>query len=205
MMATTHALVGLLVGTGVGLLAPDLAPAALAAGLVGGVAPDLDVFATHRRTLHVPVLGPALPPLAALPALVAPGPWTVGLAVFVAAAALHAAMDVVGGGLGLEPWRSEDDRAVYSHVLGRWLRARGPISYDGSLGDLLLAVGLGLPVVALAPAPGPALAGLLLLVSMGYVLVRRRLVAIVARLVALVPRQLRWLLPARMRQAYRRH
>lgn len=204
MMAMTHALAGLLVGASVLAVAPEHASTAIAAGILGGVAPDLDVFGEHRRTLHFPVYLPAVTPFAAIPAIVAPGPATVFLAVFVAAAAVHSVMDVAGGGLGLQPWRRPDDRAVYSHAHGRWLRRRGPIRYDGSPADLLLASGLGIPIVALGDGPVGWLAVALVLAALGYTLVRKRLVAILAVIVGLVPHPLRPLLPERMLEARRR-
>jgi hypothetical protein len=204
MMAMTHALAGLLVGASVLAVAPEYAPAAVAAGLIGGVAPDLDVFWEHRRTLHFPVYLPVVTPLAIVPAIVAQGPATVFLAVFVAAAGVHSLMDIAGGGLGLQPWRRTDDRAVYSHAHGRWLGRRGPIGYDGSPGDLLLAGTMGLPLVAFGDGPVVGLAVVLVLAAAGYTLVRKRLVAILAVIVCLVPHQFRSILPERMLEARRR-
>src|SRR6056297_2453705 len=54
MMLPTHAIVGLAIATPLAMLAPDLAPAALAGGLFGGVFPDLDLYSGHRKTLHFP-------------------------------------------------------------------------------------------------------------------------------------------------------
>src|SRR6056297_1290775 len=105
MMATTHALAGLALAALVAPIAPEHAPTAAAAGLAGGVFPDLDLYAGHRRTLHFPVYyAVAAAPAVAFAAL-APSALTVGVAVFLAAAALHAASDALGGGLELEPWK----------------------------------------------------------------------------------------------------
>lgn len=201
MMATTHALAGLVLGTLVSFVAPTFGPTALLAGLLGGIAPDLDIFAVHRRSLHFPVLLPLLVPVAALPAVLLPTPTTVFLGVFLTAAALHSAMDVFGGGATLRPWLTEGDRAVFSHALGRWLRPRGPITYDGSPLDLLLATAVGVPLVLVISPTYRPLVGALLVVSIGYTLIRKRIVAILGVAVGLVPRRLRPLLPERMREA----
>jgi len=203
MMAMTHALAGLALGTLVVPLAPALGPTAIAAGLLGGLAPDLDVFATHRRTLHFPLYGPPVAVIAAVPALLVPAPLTVFVAVFVAAAALHAVMDVAGGGLGLEPWRTDDDRAVYCHALGRWIRSRGPIAYDGAPADFLLALGLGVPLLVVSSVPLQVVVAGLLGIAAAYTAVRKRFVPILAALLRVLPRPLWFLLPPRMREAAR--
>ena len=53
-MLPTHALAGMALALPVALVAPEYAPAALAAGFVGGVLPDLDLYTGHRKTLHFP-------------------------------------------------------------------------------------------------------------------------------------------------------
>jgi len=197
MMATTHAMAGLAVAALAALLAPDHAPVLAAAGFAGGVFPDLDLYAGHRRTLHFPVYYALAGSAAALAAVLAPGPWTAAAAVFLAAAALHAASDALGGGLELEPWEATSERAVYSHFPGRWLAPRRLVRYDGSPEDVVLAAGIGVPA---ALAFGPTVqrvAGLALAVSIGYALVRRRLPRVVRGLVAFAPGPLRSRLPDR--------
>ncbi|MFC6811755.1 metal-dependent hydrolase, partial [Natrialbaceae archaeon GCM10025810] len=104
MMATTHAFAGMALALPVLATAPEFAPAAFVAGLVGGLVPDLDLYAGHRKTLHYPVYAPIAAVLAVAMALLAPSTATVALAVGLAAAALHAVTDVAGGGLELRPW-----------------------------------------------------------------------------------------------------
>lgn len=181
MMATTHALVGLLVGLALAPLAPESATAVALAGGVGGFAPDLDALRAHRRALHLPVVGTA----AGL-GLVGAAVWTaapaaVGLAAFVLAAGLHAASDVLDGGLSLRPWAERPERAVYCHVQGRWWRPRRLLAYDGSPGDLALAAGLALAALLLA-ASGliRAVVAGLLVVSIAYAAVRKRIPDLVA-------------------------
>lgn len=201
MMATTHALWGMALALPVAAAAPELTPVALAAGFFGGLAPDLDLYAGHRRTLHFPVyawvaVAPALVIAAAVQT-----PVTVALAVGLAAAGLHAASDVAGAGLELRPWRAGSDRAVYSHFHGRWLPARRLVRYDGSPEDLALASVAGVAVLA---ATGDALGtagalavGGVLAVSAVYTLLRKRLAGLAARLAAMTPGAVRPYVPAR--------
>ncbi|WP_336036188.1 metal-dependent hydrolase [Halobacterium yunchengense] len=197
MMATTHALVGLAVAAVVSLVAPEFGLVAAAAGLAGGVFPDLDLYAGHRRTLHFPVYFSTLAAPAAAAAAAAPTAWTVGVAVFLVAAALHAASDALGGGLELEPWRATSERAVYSHFHRRWIRPRRLVRYDGAPEDLAVAAVVGVPA-SLAFGPGvQRLVAAALAVSAGYVAVRKRLPAVAAWLSARVPDGLRHRVPER--------
>jgi hypothetical protein len=197
MMATTHAMAGLAVAALASFVAPEHAPTLAAAGLAGGVFPDLDLYVGHRRTLHFPVYYAVAAVAAAVAAVLAPGAWTAGGAVFLAAAALHAASDVLGGGLELEPWEATSERAVYSHFHGRWLPPRRFVRYDGSPEDVALAAGVGVPAALAFGTTVQWLVAGALAVSVGYALVRRRLPRLVRRLVSLVPAALRRRLPDR--------
>jgi hypothetical protein len=197
MMATTHAMAGLAVAALATLAAPEHAPVLAAAGLAGGLFPDLDLYAGHRRTLHFPVYY-AVAAAAAVPvAVLAPGAWTLAAAVFLAAAALHAASDVLGGGLELEPWRETSERAVYSHFHGRWLPPRRFVRYDGSPEDVVVAAGLGVPAALAFEPTVQRVVGAALLVSVGYAVVRRRLPRLVTWLVGFAPAVIRRRLPER--------
>jgi len=197
MMATTHALVGLAVAALVSLVVPEFGVAVAAAGLAGGVFPDLDLYAGHRRTLHFPVYYGAAAAVAAVVAVVSPTAWTVAAAVFLAAAALHAGSDALGGGLELEPWEGTSERAVYSHFHGRWLPPRRLVRYDGAPEDLAVAAVFGVPA-ALAFGPNvQQVAAAALVVSAGYVVVRKRLPAVATWLFAQVPSSVRRHVPER--------
>ncbi|WP_084177374.1 hypothetical protein [Natrinema saccharevitans] len=197
MMATTHALLGLALALPLVAVAPDLAPAAFLAGLVGGVAPDLDLYTGHRKTLHYPVYGSvATVPAVVLAALV-PTPLTVAIAVGLAAAALHAVADAAGSGLELRPWQGTSERAVYSHYHGRWVRPRRWVRYDGAPEDLGVAGVVAVPLVALGDGPVTALAVGLVAVSAVYVLLRKPLATVAERLVAALPASVRPYVPAR--------
>jgi hypothetical protein len=176
MMVTTHAVVGAAVATPLVGLAPEFAPVAALAGFVGGVAPDLDLLVgTHRRTLHFPFLGwiAALP--AAGVAATAPSAVTVALAAFLVASAVHAGTDAFGAGEELRPWERTNTDAVYSHLGGRWLRARYWVPYDGSRRDLGLTLVGALPGLVLFPGPVRLLCALAVVVAVPYTLLRKRL------------------------------
>jgi len=175
-MATTHALAGTLLAGVSFVVAPGFAPVALLAGFAGGLAPDLDLYFAHRKTLHFPVYLPVATLPALVAAVLAPSTVTVGLVAFLAAAALHSVTDVLGGGLELRPWEATSDRAVYSHYHGRWLAPKRLVEYDGAPADLGLAATLALPVFAVdVGGPLESLVVASLLVSTGYALVRKHL------------------------------
>lgn len=178
MMVTTHALAGILLAGTTLILAPEYAPVAVVAASVGGVFPDLDLYAEHRKTLHYPVYYSALAAVGFGLVAVAPSDLTLGLAFFVLAAALHSSMDVLGGGLELRPWRGVSERAVYDHYRNRWLRPRRWVRYDGAPEDLLLAVALGIPSLVVYSGAMRRAVVVLLVVSAFYTLVRKPLVCI---------------------------
>lgn len=197
MMATTHALYGMAVGASVLAIAPEYAPVTMLVGFVAGILPDLDAYADHRRTLHFPVyLSLAAVPCVGLAAL-APSLLTVSLATALVAMAVHAVMDAGGGGLSLRPWDEQPEKAVYSHFHGRWVPPRRFIEYDGSPADFLLALGTGLPLLAVTSGPTRTLVAGTLVFSAGYVVVRKRLVEIVTVAIRYTPRRLQVLVPRR--------
>jgi len=178
MMLPTHALGGMTLGLATGAVAPEFTGVAVVGGLLGGVAPDLDMYAGHRKTFHYPVYYAALAAGALVLAALATGTATVGAALFFLGAAAHSVADAFGGGLELRPWEATSDRAVYDHYRGRWIAPRRWIRYDGSPGDLFLSALLAVPLLI-------ALDGILrdvvvasLLVGTLYAAVRRVLPAV---------------------------
>lgn len=184
MMATTHALAGMALAA---LVAPEQAGVALPAGFVGGLFPDLDLYAGHRKTLHFPVYYWPLALIGGVLAAVATGPVTVGLACFLLAAALHSAMDTLGGGLELRPWEGTSERAVYNHYTDRWHHPRRWVRYDGAPEDALLGALFSLPTLLAAGTAMRWLVGVALCLSVAYALVRRRVPVVTDRLVGFVP------------------
>lgn len=175
-MLFTHVLVGLLLGL---LVAGPGSQWVVLAGAVGGLLPDLDMVADHRRTLHFPVGFP-------LAALASAGWWlarpsTLALAAtaLFAGAAAHSLMDLLGSGRELRPWERVNDDGVYNHVLRRWHRPRRFV-YDGSRGDLLIAAATTLPVMALGSRRVRFGAAALLALAAVYATIRRRLAAAIA-------------------------
>jgi hypothetical protein len=194
MMAPTHLAVSLALALPVALAAPDLASHAVVGAAVGGLAPDLDLFAgEHRRTLHFPLLGlGAALAVAALAAWVVLGPGATGrtglagpavaLSIGTLAAAVHAASDVLGAGTELRPWERTSTDAVFDHVRGRWLRARYVVRYDGAPEDLALTVAFALPALVL-DTPARPLAAAAVAVAVPYALLRKRLPKYFSRIV----------------------
>lgn len=198
-MAVTHALLGLALAA---LSLPVLsafapAPAVLAVAFLGSLLPDLDLVAEHRRTLHFPVVAPALAGLVGVVAVGTGSSTGVLVAVAFGAAGLHALSDVFGGSPEAEPWNPTSDLAVFNHVLGRWHTARRYVRYSGAPEDFGLALCVGC-VAVLAPDTGArvdALVACVVVVSGCYALGRKRLGSLAGLLGSVVPAPLRALLP----------
>jgi hypothetical protein len=198
MMAFTHLLLSLAVTAVVSPLVGEHVafPLVLGAVVLGGLAPDLDLLARHRRTLHYPV-GYLVLTLACLGASWATGDGAVLIgALLFGAAALHVFGDLLGGSAEAAPWDPVTEFGVYNHLLGRWHRPCRLFRYSGSPGDLLLAWAFA--AVALTASGDPAL-GIVVVALAGlagvYTLARRRLGLLAAGLGRLVPPQARRLVP----------
>lgn len=188
MMLPTHVLVGMAIATPLVALAPELAPAAIGGALVGSVLPDLDMYVGHRRTLHYPT-GYSIAAVLAWGAavlLVSVWPGIVAVAFALTGAALHSRMDRYGGGLELRPWEATSDRAVYDHVSGRWRTPKRWVRYDGAPEDLLLTMGVGVPLLFVLDGPYRWIVLAALLVGTTYALVRRRLACMAPTVVGFV-------------------
>ena len=201
MMATTHALVGVLLASVTTAVAPELTPVALASAVGGSVFPDFDLYAGHRKTLHYPVYYSAFAVPAALAAVAVPVVATAAVAFFLAGAALHSLSDALGGGLELRPWEATSDRAVYDHYRGRWVPPRRWVRYDGAPEDLLLAVAVAAPSFALYGGVVRSLVVAVLAASAGYALLRKPLASLWERLVTVLPDEVRASLPERFRRS----
>ena len=199
MMLPTHAMVGLAIAAPLVTLAPDLAPAALAGGVIGGIFPDLDLYSGHRKTLHFPTgyLLAALPAVAV--AALVQRPVVVGLALFVLGAAAHCQMDRLGGGLELRPWEGRSEKAVYDHVRGEWHQPMRWVPYDGSPQDLLLLSTVATPLLVVLEMPFQLVVALALGIGIVYVGLRQWLASIAPIVFSYVPSQLAEYVPDRYR------
>jgi hypothetical protein len=176
MMGTTHAAMGVTLAAPLVAVAPEFAPIAALAGMAGGVFPDLDLLSgQHRRTLHFPVYYAVTALVAGVAALLVPTTATVVAAFFLLSATLHCVTDAAGGGLELRPWEATDDRGVYVHPAGEWVRPRRWIRYDGAPEDLLAAAVFSIPGLVLFDGWVRTLTVVGLVVSVLYVAVRKRL------------------------------
>ena len=203
MMLPTHALAGMALALPVALAVPELAGTALLAGFLGGVVPDLDLYAGHRKSLHFPVYYPALAVPALAVAALFPSPASVGVALALAGAALHSLTDVLGGGLELRPWEGTSERAVYDHYRDLWLAPRRWVRYDGSPGDLLLSVALAAPLFSVTGDALSLLVAATAGVAAAYAAVRRLLPAVATALVGTLAEWLPTRLLARVPDRYR--
>lgn len=199
MMLPTHALIGMALAFPVAFSAPELAPVAFLAGLLGGVFPDLDLYAGHRRTLHYPTLYPIAVVPAALSAVVLPTTVTVGLAVGLAAAAAHCRMDIYGSGLELRPWERNSERAVYNHIGGAWIKPRRLVAYDGSPGDLAIATAVGIPLFLFVEGGFSVVVLGAVAIGAAYTLLRRHLAELAPVVFSKVPDPLARYVPERYR------
>ncbi len=199
MMLPTHALVGMALGLPLALFAPEFAPMALLGGALGGVFPDLDLYAGHRRTLHYPTLYPIAVIPAVLLGILVPAPTTVALAVGLGGAAVHCRMDIYGSGLELRPWEETSERAVYDHVGGEWIRPRRFVAYDGSPGDVALASTVAIPLFVAVEGVFAAIVVGTVVIGVTYAALRRRLAELAPIVFGRVPGPLTRYIPERYR------
>ncbi|SDQ09587.1 hypothetical protein [Halopelagius longus] len=187
-MAMTHVAVGLALAAPVALVAPDLAPAALAGSLAGGVFPDLDmVVGEHRRTLHVAEAYALSAVVCLALAAVVPSALSTAAAAFFVAATLHPIFDLAGGSTEARPWEAATNRGVYLRSAGGWVAPRRWIRYDGAPADFALAVVLAVPGLVLYGPTVRAGTVALLVVGALYTLARKRIPQLSGRVELPVP------------------
>ncbi|ELZ92879.1 hypothetical protein C440_12199 [Haloferax mucosum ATCC BAA-1512] len=203
MMATTHALAGVVLGTAVWALVPEAGMLPVLAAALGGLFPDFDLYAGHRKTLHFPVYFSALAVPASVIAAVNPTTTSLAVALFLAGAALHSASDVLGGGLELKPWLGTSERAVYDHWNGRWLAPKRLIRYDGAPEDLALALAFAVPPVVAFDGLAELLVIGAVTVSGVYALLRKPMVTFAEKAVGAMPDHVIDYVPERFIQDFR--
>lgn len=197
MMLPTHALSGMALALPVALFAPELSGIVLVAGLIGGILPDLDMYAGHRKTLHYPFYYSLVAAVIVPLAVAVQSAVVIGVAVLLVAAAVHSVADVFGGGLELRPWEATSNRAVYDHYNSRWVPPRRWIHYDGSPADFLLSAFLAVPVLFVVDGPLRWIVIATVAVGGIYVILRRRLATVAQRVVAVLPKEVHSYVPAR--------
>ncbi|WP_336336569.1 metal-dependent hydrolase [Haloarcula brevis] len=183
MMLPTHALGGMTLALSVAFVAPEFTGVALVAGFLGGVFPDADLYAGHRKSLHYPVYYTAFALLALVVAGLSPSIATVAATCFLAGAAVHSVTDIFGGGLELRPWEATSDRAVYDHYRDQWIEPRRWVRYDGSPADLLVSLTLAVPLLVALGDPLRQVVLGTLTVAVVYTAVRRLLPTLAATIV----------------------
>lgn len=144
-MAVTHALIGLFLAISALWIWPEMIFYAALGGFIGGIFPDLDLAFNHRRTLHYPIIFSISSLISGAVVILAPSLVSVAVFYFFLSAAVHSLIDVFGGGLETRPWIPSDDRGVYSHTLGKWIKPKRWIRYDGSPEDLVLTITIAVP------------------------------------------------------------
>ncbi|MEF8800364.1 MAG: metal-dependent hydrolase [Halolamina sp.] len=203
MMATTHALAGLLLVIPLAVVAPEFTVAAAVAAIAGGVFPDIDMPWAHRRTLHFPVYYSIAAAIGGGVALLAPTSASVAAALFLGSAALHSLSDAFGGGLELRPWEGSSERGVYSHYHRRWWRPRRWVRYDGAPEDAALGILLGVPPVLIFEGHVELFVIGAVALGLGYAAIRRPMVEWTQRLVDSLPPELLDRLPDRLVEDFR--
>lgn len=199
MMGFTHLFMSLSLAT---LVVPVVSeyvapPAVFVTALVGGLSPDLDLVARHRRTLHYPVIFPLLTFVSLALFLTTGTAIALLCALLFGTAALHVLSDILGGSAERAPWDPVTEFGVYNHVLGRWHRPKRVVQYSGSPGDFLLGAGFA-TVAYLSPATTVAMDGAivsLVVVAGGYSLGRKRLSSLASSLEGRLPPSTRRLIP----------
>lgn len=173
-MATTHGFLGGLLALPMFILAPELSIFAFVAAFIGGVFPDLDLYYGHRRLLHYPIYY-SIASLGVFPLLfLALNMFTATVWFFLAGAALHCLSDRFGGSKDSRPWENDSGKAVYSHYHGEWWAPKKWIRYDGSPEDFLIMFVASLPALYVIEGELRLLAGVLVVVSFFYTLLRKK-------------------------------
>lgn len=172
-------------------------PAVFVIALIGGLSPDLDLVARHRRTLHYPAIFPLLT-FVSLALFLTTGA-AIGLlcTLLFGTAALHVLSDILGGSAEQAPWDPVTEFGVYNHLLDRWHRPRRIVQYSGSPGDFLLGGGFA-TIAYLSPATTVAMDGAIVgltVIAGGYSLGRKRLSALATSLKKRLPPRAQRLIP----------
>lgn len=187
-MLPSHLAIGLLLCSPFYIYAPtELQSLVLLTIIIGSTSPDLDMLiGQHRQTTHYPEISTivALGCTVLIPAdqiFYLP-------ATFTTAFALHAWIDIFGGGLEDKPWEKTSTRAVYRHLSDKWEVPRHYTGHDGSIRDLIATL-LATAILYTLLTDSWVITLLLsnLTIAVIYTIVRKRLPALRDKILAKYP------------------
>lgn len=156
-MFSTHILAGGSLGLLASFFAPELVPAAVLGGMIGGFAPDFDMFTEHRKDGHRPFQYLILTAVLLTAMIFHSSAYLVFAGFFTASMTLHSFMEIFSNGKTMRPEENPDDRAVYNHVTGNWIEPRRWVLCSSER-DLLLMFMVSIPMIYSGIYLVPALA-----------------------------------------------
>ena len=138
-MLPTHISIGLILFLLISNIYKDYSSLILLASVIGSIFPDLDmIYMKHRKTLHPIFIYLFLSILFLLMASIINNLYIILLFVIFLASFIHTLFDIFGTGAEKYPWKHNNNDAIYSYLLQKWIQGRRYIAYDGSPMDLLL-------------------------------------------------------------------
>lgn len=165
MMLPTHILAGGSLGLLLSFTAPEMRFTLIIAGMLAAVLPDLDMFFEHRKTLHRPIEFFLMLIVVSSIFMITGSPLFLILSVILGSVNLHVAYEIFGNGKTMNTELKHDDRCVYDHWNGEWIKPLMIIT-TGSSKDLALAVVSSLPL--LLYQKGSVLTITLVVLSLGF-------------------------------------
>lgn len=122
-------------------------PVAVLAGMIGGFLPDIDMLLEHRKTTHRPFQYLVLTTVFLAAVLLQGGAYLVFATFLLGSMMLHSFMEIFSNGKTMRPKKETDDRAVFNHFTGNWIKPRRTV-IDASFRDLMCTVFFSIPVLA---------------------------------------------------------
>lgn len=139
MMLPTHISIGLILFLPMSNIYQDYSSFILLASIIGSIFPDLDmIYMNHRKTLHPIFIYFSLSMLFLLLSVITNNLYIILLFVILLSSFIHTLFDTFGTGAEKHPWKHNNNDAIYSYILHKWIKGRRYIAYDGSPMDLLL-------------------------------------------------------------------
>lgn len=188
-MLPSHLAIGVLLCSPFYIYAPsEIQSIVLITIVVGSVSPDVDMLVgQHRKTTHYPEISTivALGCTVLIPADILfyiP-------ATFTTAFALHAWIDIFGGGLEDKPWEKTSTQAVYRHLSNKWEAPRHYTGHDGSYRDLIATLLATVAIYTIITENWfTAILLINLTIAILYTIVRKRLPALRDKILSKYPR-----------------